>query len=139
MHVRVAPACLAGRLIATLIVCALPAACTRGGGASQRVELVWSVQPSRPSLSTETVVAVTIRDQQGHTVPGARLRLQAQMAHPGMAPVLADFVERGDGVYETKLSLSMAGDWVFVVTGELPDGNRVTGSRDVRAEDAAKS
>ena len=53
------------------------------------------------------------------------LRLEGQMSHPGMMPVVADLAERGAGVYEARMQLTMAGDWILVVTGELRDGTRI--------------
>ena len=41
-----------------------------------------------------------------------------------MAPVVADVIERGDGEYEAPLQFTMAGDWILLVTGQLPDGSR---------------
>ena len=51
---------------------------------------------------------------------GARLRLEGLMSHPGMAPVVAEVVERGDGAYDAPLQFTMAGDWILFVTGQLP-------------------
>jgi hypothetical protein len=48
------------------------------------------------------------------------------MSHPGMTPVVASVAERGPGEYEAQLRFSMAGDWVLVLTGQLPDGAPVT-------------
>jgi hypothetical protein len=44
------------------------------------------------------------------------------MSHPGMAPVTAAVVERGEGVYEAALRFTMGGDWILVVSGTLRDG-----------------
>ena len=46
------------------------------------------------------------------------------MAHPGMAPVVADLVERNDA-YEATITLTMAGDWTFVAAGPLANGRQL--------------
>jgi hypothetical protein len=48
-----------------------------------------------------------------------------------MAPVVTDALDKGDGVYEASLRFTMAGDWVLVVTGALPNGARITKQIDV--------
>ena len=59
-------------------------------------------------------------------VGGARLQLEGHMSHPGMTPVIASVTERAPGEYEAQLRFSMTGDWVLVLTGEMPGGARVT-------------
>ena len=46
------------------------------------------------------------------------------MSHPGMAPIAARFSEMGNGVYAAGVDFTMAGDWIVVATGTLPDGRR---------------
>jgi YtkA-like len=79
-----------------------------------------------PSAAATTIVRFTLSDSHGTPVGGAKLRLDAHMTHPGMAPVTSDVVEISSGTYQSRVRLSMAGDWVFVVTGELPSGYRIT-------------
>jgi YtkA-like len=72
-----------------------------------------------------TGVVLTLRDRDRQPVRGATLQVEAFMSHPGMAPVVATAVERGGGVYEAPLQLTMGGDWILRVTGTLPDGRTV--------------
>jgi len=53
------------------------------------------------------------------------------MSHPGMAPILAVAEERGDGVYLVRFQFTMAGDWVVLVKGSLPDGRMVSHRVDI--------
>ncbi len=69
-----------------------------------------------------SLFALTLRDRDQKPVTGARLRLEGLMSHPGMAPVTAAVTERGNGEYEAPLQFTMAGDWILLVTGELPGG-----------------
>jgi hypothetical protein len=88
--------------------------------------MTWTIDPTPPIAKAATDVRFTLHRADGEPVRGAKLRLEAHMSHPGMAPITREVVERGNGAYDARLHLSMAGDWVFVVTGELPDGSRIT-------------
>lgn len=68
---------------------------------------------------------IVIHDAQGRPQPGADVRIEANMTHPGMAPVLARAREVTPGRYEAELALDMAGDWYFLVAARGTDG-RVT-------------
>lgn len=85
------------------------------------------------------VVRLTVRNADGAPVSGAKLQCDAQMSHPGMTPIAGAVVERGQGVYESRLRLSMPGDWVIVASGELPDGRRVSSSNRVPGVQPAKA
>jgi hypothetical protein len=124
MHVRLAPEALARGLTAGLLACCL-AAIGCGGGARE-LQMTWQIEPTPPVAGAATAVRLTLHHGDGTAVVGARLRLEAHMSHPGMAPITCDVIDRANGAYEARLQLSMAGDWVFVVTGELADGTRIT-------------
>ena len=127
MHVRMAPEASGRRVAAVLVACCwLAAACSRGDA---RITAAWNIQPTPPVAGTMTAVRVTLRRSDGTPAVNARLHLEGHMSHPGMAPVTAEMIERGAGAYDGRLQLSMAGDWVFVVSGELGDGTRI--SKDV--------
>ncbi|OGO70653.1 MAG: hypothetical protein A2Z37_00715 [Chloroflexi bacterium RBG_19FT_COMBO_62_14] len=53
---------------------------------------------------------------------GASVSLKADMTHAGMAPVLDDAEEVGEGLYRMSFEWTMAGDWVLTVSGTLEDG-----------------
>ena len=126
MHVRMAPA-VPGRLGVALVAGALLLGCGPPRSTDD-VRVQWALDPAAPSASIDTIARITVHDERRQPVTGARLQLEAHMSHPGMAPVVGRFTDRGGGAYDTRLQFSMAGDWVLVVTGELPDGRRITRS-----------
>ena len=124
MHVCVAPEAPGQRLRAAFLACCLLAAAC--GSRAADVTVAWTIDPMPPAAATTTTVRVTLADAHGTPVSGARLRLDAHMTHPGMAPVTSNVIETAGGTYQSQVRLSMAGDWVFVLTGELRGGHRIT-------------
>jgi hypothetical protein len=116
------PPALARVLIAVLLIAGLAIGCARDARRPD-IDATWSVS-STPSATTESVARLTLVDAQRRPVTGAHLQLEAQMSHPGMPPLVAPFVEQGDGTYEAAVRFSMAGDWVLVASGQLSDGRR---------------
>ncbi len=74
------------------------------------------------------LATVTLRDRARRPVPGARLEITGFMSHPGMAPLVTTVTEQGDGVYVSDLRFTMAGDWTLLVTGDMPDGQKISTS-----------
>jgi len=103
---------------------------TVGCGTPAPVAATWRLDPTSPASHEETRLQLTLRDTSGRPVRGARLRVEAHMSHPGMAPVLAEAREQADGVYAARLDLTMAGDWTLVASGELADGTVITRTLD---------
>ena len=131
MHVCVASRAQRRVLTAVLLACSLATACAAPGcdvhwdrerESSGAINVSWTLDPSPPLAGTPIVVRLTLRDRDQKPVTGARLRLEGLMSHPGMAPVIAAVTERGNGEYEAPLQFTMAGDWILLVTGELPGG-----------------
>jgi hypothetical protein len=87
-----------------------------------RVEM--KVAPSPPRVGPATVT-LTLRDGAGKALPGATLKLEANMSHPGMVPVFAEAREVQPGKYEASLEFTMGGDWFIIAEATLPDGRRV--------------
>ena len=134
MHVRVAPRAHARVLTFALILIGAACASTAAGCRSDpsgQIDAEWTLDPSPPVAGSDVLAHVTLRDNAKMPVLGAKLRLEGQMSHPGMAPVVSDLLERGGGVYDAHLKLTMAGDWTLVVTGELSNGVRITKQLDL--------
>jgi hypothetical protein len=126
VHVCVAPRAQRQRLTAvTVLVCSLAAGCAGGGDPSDAISITWMLDPSPPLVGTPVVARMMLRHSDQKPVTGARLRLEGLMSHPGMAPVVAEVVERGDGAYDAPLQFTMAGDWILLVTGQLADGRQL--------------
>jgi len=123
--VRMAQRARAGPLVA-LVACCLCFACNPQADAGDNLTLSWDLEPVPPAAGAAGVARLTIRDTEQRLVRGARLRLEGHMSHPGMAPVVAMMTERSDGTYEAPLEFTMAGDWVLVVTGDIPGVGHVT-------------
>lgn len=114
-------ALLAGALLAGGLA---DAGCTRQAPPAEDVHVEWRVDPSPASVGPASL-HLTLADGAREPVPGARLRVDGHMTHPGMAPVTAEAREVAPGSYAADLTFTMAGDWVLVVEGTLPDGRRL--------------
>lgn len=112
---------VARRVAIAVLVCVPLAACRTASG----VTVEWRLEPVPPVVGVSHVARVRVLDPGRGEVVGARLRLEAHMTHPGMAPEIADLIEVAGGTYEGQIVFSMSGDWVLVVSGELGDGRRV--------------
>jgi hypothetical protein len=98
--------------------------------ADPRVDLTWTLRPAAAIVGPATLT-VSLRAPSGGPMTGATVRIEGQMTHAGMAPLLADAVERAPGVYEAAFAFTMQGDWVLLVSATLPDGARVERRIDV--------
>ena len=124
------------RRVVLLAACLLLlAGCGRGGGDLPGVGLDLLIEPSPPRIGPATVT-VTLRDEGGQALGGARVELEGNMSHAGMVPVLAPAQEIAPGRYRGELEFTMGGDWFILVRAELPDGRSLERSVDVPGVDA---
>ena len=65
-------------------------------------------------------------------VTGARISLEADMTHAGMAPVFGSAQETTPGRYRGRLDLAMGGDWVVLLHITSPNGKKWENQIDVR-------
>jgi hypothetical protein len=128
VQLRVAPEALPRRVIAALFALCCLGACQ---ASARDVGITWTIEPARPAVQSVATVRFTLQNHRGEAIRGARLRLAAHMSHPGMTPLAAGVIDRGNGTYESRVELSMAGDWTLVVSGELADGRRITRQTEV--------
>ncbi len=71
---------------------------------------------------------LTLHDAAGRPVDGARVAIEANMSHAGMAPGHAEMTGGQTGAYRVPLQWTMIGDWYVDVRFTLPDG-QVIGRR----------
>jgi hypothetical protein len=88
------------------------------------LNLAHEVSPQPPRVGQVTIT-LTLTDGSGKLLSGARIRLEGNMSHPGMAPVFADASETDPGHYRARMDLSMAGDWYVIARVSLPNGRRL--------------
>ncbi|HSS99364.1 MAG TPA: FixH family protein [Terriglobales bacterium] len=81
-----------------------------------------SPQPVRVGPVT---ITMKISDFSAKPVTGAHIQLEANMSHPGMAPVMGEAKEIDAGRYQGVLQLNMAGDWVVLAHVILADGQKL--------------
>lgn len=71
-------------------------------------------------------------ESRSRPVTQARVQVEADMSHAGMAPVFSEAREIRPGVYQTAIDFSMAGDWVLLLHIRMADGRRAEQQIDVR-------
>jgi hypothetical protein len=106
------------------------AACQQSSRAEPPINWSWTIDPAAPVVGPATLT-IGIRKPSGDPIDGAVVRLEAHMSHPGMAPVLASATGRATGTYDIPFTFTMRGDWVLLVTIDLPDGQRAERRIDV--------
>ena len=102
----------------------LSSACRKASdlGNQVTIQLEGNQQSFRVGQGT---MSFTLKDALGKPVTGARVSLEANMSHAGMAPVFAEAAEVGPGSYRGVVEFSMAGDWIVTIHARLADGHKV--------------
>ena len=109
--------------------------CDRRGDALPSVVLTSKISPEPPRVGP-VAVHLSLADSSSRPVHDAKMTLEADMSHPGMAPVFADARETSSGNYEGTVNLNMPGDWVVLVHGNLADGKKLERQIDVKGVQA---
>jgi len=110
----------------------LLAGCGPGGDSASGIVLDWQLRPDPPAVGI-AVFSFTLTDttEGGGPVQGAEIRVEGNMSHAGMKPVLADAREEAPGRYRADLELTMGGDWFLLIEAQLPDGRTLSRQVDV--------
>jgi hypothetical protein len=111
-----------GILSASCLIAFLMVGCSRRIDASSLVTVEHTISPDPPRVGPTTVV-LRVTDRDGKPVSGARIELEADMSHAGMAPVLEETKETRPGEYQADFEFGMAGDWIVLLHMRLP-GNQ---------------
>ncbi|HEY7352163.1 MAG TPA: FixH family protein [Terriglobales bacterium] len=96
-------------------------ACHREGNTS-KVRVSYEITP-QPVRVGQASVALHLKDLSGKPASNAHINLEADMAHPGMAPIFGEAKEDAPGEYRGEIDFNMPGDWVLLVHGKLSDGS----------------
>ena len=118
-------------VVAVVIGVVFGIGCHKPPNASSGVMVEFQIKP-KPVRVGPVVVCLTLTDAGNHPVTGTQIALEADMSHAGMSPVFAQANEVQPARYESHLSLGMAGDWVILLHGTLPNGEKLERQFDVR-------
>jgi YtkA-like len=90
----------------------------------QQLRFEFEVTPLPARVGTVTAT-FHLASSSAQPVVGAQLTTEADMTHAGMSPVFGAVEEKEPGHYESTLKLGMAGDWVILLRGTLPTGEKL--------------
>ena len=114
-----------------LCTCSLSSACSRKSDPEPDLVLTHEILPQPPRVGSASV-SIDLTDRDGSPISGAKINVEGNMTHPGMAGVEGEAHEIGSGHYVASLTFSMGGDWVLNVHGRLADGRTLTRQFDVK-------
>jgi hypothetical protein len=93
------------------------------------------IAPDPPRVGA-AMIRLKLADAAGTSITNAQLEVEADMAHPGMAPEIFTVKELAGGHYAAQGKFDMAGDWVVLVHVVLPNGRKSEQQFDVKGVQA---
>ena len=109
--------------------------CQHPAASSPVVLMTYQITP-QPVRTGAADITLLLRDATSRPLTGVHVNLEADMSHPGMAPVFGESMEIGGGSYRGKIGFTMPGDWVVLVHMTLPDQQKVERQIDVKGVEA---
>jgi hypothetical protein len=110
-------------LVAVCVCLAIVQGCSYRNETAPDLTLTHEVSP-QPPRTGQVTITLRLTDTSGTAVTGARIKLEWNMSHAGMAPVFADAKEIEPGRYQANMELSMAGDWYVSARVTLAGGRQ---------------
>lgn len=107
-----------------VVACMFLAGCGKPASSASSVVVNSELTP-QPVRVGPVTVTLKLADSAAKPLAGAHIQLEADMSHPGMAPVFADAKETEAGRYQGTLQLNMSGDWVVLTHVILTDGQKL--------------
>lgn len=105
--------------------------CRRPANDEGGISITESITPQPVRARAETI-SFRLTNESHQSVAGARVQVEGDMNHPGMAPLFADAHETTPGNYQANLNFTMGGDWVVLFHITLSDGRKVERQMDVK-------
>jgi hypothetical protein len=118
-------------LLVALSVGTMLAGCRKKAEAPTDVLIAHEITPQPPVVGMATV-SLKVTDKAGRSLTGAKIKIEGNMSHPGMAPVFAEAGEVAPGRYQAHLEFNMSGDWVLLIDLTLPDGRMLQRQLEVK-------
>lgn len=111
-----------------------------GGGTSNETGGLQIMVVAPTGMAADTLV-IHLLDQADQPVTDAKVAVEGNMNHAGMAPVFTDSVTdeadgAADGHYQLPFTFTMLGDWILTVTVDQADGTTVTKDIELNVSDA---
>ena len=104
--------------------CLFLAGCGKPASSASNIVINSELSP-QPVRVGPVTVTLKVVDSAANPVSGAHIRMEGDMAHPGMVPVFADAKETEAGRYQGILQFNMSGDWVVLTHVILTDGQKL--------------
>lgn len=77
------------------------------------------------------VIAIQLTNTAAKPLSHAAITVEADMSHPGMAPIFNEAKEISPGSYQASVDFNMRGDWVVLLHIKLANGETTEQSIDV--------
>ena len=128
---RVVSPVRAMHLAAGFLAATIAAGCGHTAELSQDITVHEEITP-QPVHVGDAIVSLRLSDRTAAPIANAVIMLEAEMNHPGMAPLFKTATETAPGQYQASIPFNMAGDWVVSLHIKLADGRKVERQIDVR-------
>lgn len=117
--------------IAAVACATLTTTCRHTEDAAPGISVKEEITP-QPARVGPATVSVELVDPSQRPIAHAAIMVEADMSHPGMAPVFAEAKETAPGRYRAPIDFNMGGDWVVLLHIKFADGRKIEHQMDVK-------